>query len=39
MSPPPKVINPAIMASRATAPRISNQRGKIFSVARDEKPV
>jgi hypothetical protein len=39
MSPPPKVRKPAVIAIRATAPRISNQRGTHFSFGFGDEPV
>jgi len=38
MFPPPKVTNPAISATRATAPKINNQRGIISPLARTANP-
>jgi hypothetical protein len=35
---PPNVMNPAIMAIKATAPRISNQRGIISPLAAGANP-
>jgi hypothetical protein len=39
MFPPPNVTNPAIIATRATAPKISNQRGINSPLAKDGEPV
>jgi hypothetical protein len=38
MFPPPNVTNPAISATRATAPKINNQRGIFSPLARDGNP-
>jgi hypothetical protein len=39
MFPPPNVTNPAIIATRATAPKINNQRGINSPLAKDGEPV
>jgi hypothetical protein len=39
MFPPPNVTNPAIIAIRATAPKINNQRGINSPLAKNCEPV